>query len=104
MRGRRMRVLCGLLVLLLTLTALAGCADTPKDPEPGEDPGQEQTGEPEYEERELLNKNLFVFTTQDDFAQGHNDGTVVSNYGNGAITLADGSTSGTYTSIIKILP
>jgi uncharacterized protein YvpB len=105
MRGRRMRVLCGLLVLLLTLTALAGCADTPKDPEPGEDQGQEQTGEPEYEERELLNKNLFVFTTQDDFAQGHNDGTVVSNYGNGAITLADGSTSGTYTSpIIKTSP
>lgn len=100
MKGRRMRFLCGLLVLLLSLTALAGCAKTPEEQDPN-DPGDT----PDYEEREMLNQNLFIFTTQDDFAQGHNDGTEVTGYGNGAITLADGSASGTYTSpIIKTSP
>lgn len=106
MREKRLRIFCGLLVLLLSLTALAGCADTPEDPDPGEDPGNDQNGETvEYDEREMLNQNLFVFTTQEDFAKGHTDGTEVSDYGNGAITLEAGSTSGTYTSpIIKTSP
>lgn len=53
----------------------------------------------------MLSKNLIVFTTQEDFDQGLNEGTEVSAYGNGAITLEAGSQSGRYTSpIIKTSP
>lgn len=106
MNRKHLRIFCGVLVLLLSLTTLAGCADTPEEPDPSKDPDNEQIGDTvEYEEREMLDQNLFIFTTQEDFAKGHTDGTEISDYGNGAITLETGSTSGTYTSpIIKTSP
>lgn len=46
----------------------------------------------------LPQKNLFVFTTVEDFQQGETDGTVVIDSGNGAVILKDSVSSGTYTS------
>lgn len=97
---RSYRVLSFVFVLLLALSALAGCNGEPEKPDP------EQQDEPiDYAEKELLDQNLFIFTTQDDFAKGHNDGTQVTNYGNGAVTLIDGAQEGAFTSpIIKTSP
>lgn len=102
MKNRRLSRFCGFLALLLILTALVGCDNTPEEPV---DPDQGDDEPVEYEEVEMPDKNLFVFTTQDDFAKGHNDKTQVVNYGNGAVALANGADKGTYTSpIIKASP
>jgi uncharacterized protein YvpB len=102
MKGKPLLILYGLLALLLSLSVLAGCADTPEEPDLEKELG---IVEEEYEGREMLNQSMFVFTVGDDFAQGCNEGTKVSDYGNGAITLEDDSKSGTYTSpIIKTSP
>ena len=79
-------ILCGFFVLALALSLLVCCNQKPETVE--------------YHEEEALEKSLFIFTDQDDFSKGQNEGTQITSYGNGAITLAIGAERGSYTSPI----
>lgn len=87
LRGPSERFLAGFMIFLLLFTLFPACS-----------PGAPVPGEPREEPPVYLPGNLFLFTEAEDFEKGEHDNTEVIPLGNGAVTLKEGASKGTYTS------
>jgi len=53
----------------------------------------------------VVQDNLYIFTTVEDFQEGETEGTEITDSGNGAIVLKEGASSGSYTSsVVETVP
>ncbi len=83
----RISLACAAIILLQLALALLGPSTVCAQPEPGISDFLESS-----------QKNLFIFTTVEDFEKGETDGTEITLSGHGAVILCEGLQSGTYTS------